>query len=123
MVMKAKNAFSSNFSKRLFLGTFGDNWTRHRDRFERNCKELLVDQSIYTDYIKENLKYQALNFVEVLTGSDPNISWNRLAALNTARYANKNHQKEVYDRLYRLLHAYFVTPGEDPGVTLERGTA
>lgn len=120
---KARKAFSSHFSSKLFSGKFGDNWIRHRDNFIQYCQEWEIPETRFSDFLKETLRGDELNFVEDLIKADPHITWNRLSTLVTERYANINRQKEVSDRLHSLRFADFETSGEDPATTLERITA
>lgn len=117
---KARKAFSSHFSSKLFTGKFGDNWHRHCEDFVDYCQEWEIPQEKYPDYLKETLKGDALNFVSGLRRVEPNIPWTKLSTVIAERYANVNRQKEVSDRLHSLRFADFDTSGEDPATTLER---
>lgn len=120
VVGKARKAFSSHFSSKLFSGKFGDDCQLHCEEFMDYCADRDIEESKFPDYIRHTVKGDARNFITGLRKAEPDIAWGRMQAHIADRYANVNRQKEVSDRLHSLRYADFETSGEDPATTLER---
>lgn len=109
---KARKSISSQFTKNLFSGKFGDNWDRQQERFLRACNEWEITANDLVDYVQETVTGDALNYIDGKVEENPSITWNALSKLMTERYNNINRHKETSDRLHSMRFYDFYREGE-----------